>query len=336
MMPQPNHSSSNEKNIVNGGSGNILYETKPNLLTYPDNFISKIIVVFLLAFFFVPILSVVAEVQLILINTFGVDIPQLTSFCELILILIILFVIIKIALDVIDRNHTTYTLTSRYIIINRGIFRHEKLTMSYDKIQDLEIQQSVLERLLNVGDIIIYGGHDNSKIILDDTPNAKYVVDLIIQQQDEYNIPEYQQKRQYPPRMNYNPNEYQDNYNPNEYQDNEYQDSYNPNEYQQPQKYNQRHNQYPQQYNNQREYEQPRNYRQQPQRQNRDDDNYFYYNEKQQYDRNPRNSNYFNDKDNSFKKRHNNKKSKKNKKQYNDNIIKKHEQMFKKYNQDDE
>lgn len=318
MMPQPNHSSSNEKNIVKGGSGNILYETKPNLLTYPDNFISKIIVVFLLAFFFVPILSVVAEVQLILINTFGVDIPQLTSFCELILILIILFVIIKIALDVIDRNHTTYTLTSRYIIINRGIFRHEKLTMSYDKIQDLEIRQSVLERLLNVGDIIIYGGHDNSKIILDDTPNAKYVVDLIIQQQDEYNIPEYQQNRQYSPQMNYNPNEYQD--------------SYNPNEYQQPRKYNQ---QYSREYNNQ-EYEQPRNYRQQqPQRQNSDDD-YFYYNEDQQYDRNPRNSKYFNDKDNSFKKRYNNKKSKKNKKQYNDNIIKKHEQMFKKYNQDDE
>lgn len=323
-MPQPNHSSSNEKNIVNGGSGNILYETKPNLLTYPDNFISKIIVVFLLAFFFVPILSVVAEVQLILMNTFGVDIPQLTSFCELILILIILFVIIKIALDVIDRNHTTYTLTSRYIIINRGIFRHEKLTMSYDKIQDLEIQQSVLERFLNVGDIIIYGGHDNSKIILDDTPNAKYVVDLIIQQQDEYNIPEYQQKRPYQPRMNYNPNEYQ-------------QDSYNPNEYQQPRKYNQGYDQqYPREYN-QREYEQPRNYRQQqPQRQNRDDDNYFYYNEEQQYDRNPRNSKYFNDKNNSFKKRYNNKKSKKNKKQYNDDIIKKHEQMFKKYNQDDE
>lgn len=295
MMPQPNHNSSNRRNSTGSSSGHILYEVKPNLLTYPDNFISKIIVVFLLAFLFVPILSVIAEVQLILMNTLGIDIPQLTSFCELILILVILFVIIKIVLDVVDRNYTTYTLTSRYIIIDRGIFRHEKLTMSYDKIQDLEVQQSFIERLLNVGDIIIYGGHDNSKIILDDTPNPKYVEELIEQQQEQYNIGDYQPQYEMQ-HQRYNP----------AYESQYYEHNFNQH----------------QQYNQDR---QPRN------------DNDYYYEDKQ-YDKG-HDSGYFDDdfNNNSLKKRYDNhRKSKKNKKQYKNDIINKHQQMFKKYNNDDD
>lgn len=362
MMPKPSQrveNNSQDRGMENPRDANVIFKTKPNLLTYPDNFITKIIVVFILAFLFVPLIALAAHIQLVLMTTFNLEIPQLTTLAEIVDGVAMFIVILKLGLDVLDRNNTEYTLTKSHIIINRGLFRREKLSMPYAKIQDIEISQNILERFLNVGDVIVYGGHDNSQIILDDTPNPREVEELISQQQqlhDSYHSGYPSVNRRYNPRYENNNRYYDDqpNYNDNYYNNNnnyrnqppvdnsQYSDVEYFGNYEQPQ-YNERqpqYNQYQQQdYNQQQDYyrqpQQQQNYyekpsyqksRSKPKRQKQQQ----YYDNEPNY--NYQNNNYQDD-ENSLKKRFNDRKLKnKQSKQEKEVILEKHSQMFKKYN----
>lgn len=184
MMPKPNQpKENNHDNPDNASTSNerVLLETKPNMLLYSNNFVLKIVVLFLLVFLFAPLITLFYNIQTNLLDTFQLNFENMTFIMELVLLFCILIVIIKIILDVLDWNYTLYKLTPQRIIIQRGFFRKEKVIMSYNKIQDIEVSQSIIERILNTGDIIVYGGHDNSETILDEVPNPKKVEDLIIQ-----------------------------------------------------------------------------------------------------------------------------------------------------------
>jgi len=51
--------------------------------------------------------------------------------------------------------------------------------MPYDMIQDIDVSQGLLERLFKAGDIEIYGGHEHTRVIMEDVPNP-YQVDNTI------------------------------------------------------------------------------------------------------------------------------------------------------------
>lgn len=196
-MPKPNQSRENDYNtsdIQSRNSEHIILETKPNMILYSDNFVLKIIVFFMLIFLFAPVIRLVYGIQDNLLTTFQIQLNNMTFIVELILLFCILLVLIKIGLDIIDWNYTTYTLTRERVIIQRGFFRKEKITMSYGKIQDIEVTQSIIERILNTGNIIIYGGHDNSETILDEVPNPNKVEELIIENINIYNSQSYYPK----------------------------------------------------------------------------------------------------------------------------------------------
>ncbi len=201
MMPKPSYNKNRNQNNSNfnyKGSEKVILETKPKLVTYSDNFISKIIVLFALAFLFAPILAISYNIQNVLLTSFQINFEQMNYIVELIILILMAYICIKLALDVLDWNRTVYTLTDKRIIIQRGIFRREKIIMPYTKIQDIEVSQTIIEGILNAGDIIIYGGHDNSEVILDDVPNPKDVENIIMNQQGNYG---FQQNNYNPQRI---------------------------------------------------------------------------------------------------------------------------------------
>lgn len=51
--------------------------------------------------------------------------------------------------------------------------------MHYNKIQDIIVSQSVMERISYSGDIEVFGGHDNTSIILEDIPNPGEVENML-------------------------------------------------------------------------------------------------------------------------------------------------------------
>ena len=204
MMPKPK--SSNNRVAYNNHGNNptiserTLYESKPNMLMYSDNFIFKIIVLFIIVFLFKPILAVVSSIQVGLMTSFQLEFTRMTFIAELLLILAIIIILIKLALDLLDWNYTTYKLTDKRVIIERGFLNKDKISMPYTKIQDMDIQQSILERVFGVGDIIIYGGHENTETILDDVPDPKKVEEIILSHVNNYS-------NGYPAtENNYNPN----------------------------------------------------------------------------------------------------------------------------------
>ncbi|MDD6286118.1 PH domain-containing protein [Candidatus Methanosphaera massiliense] len=304
MMPKPNNSRTNNKNnndFQRAGSEKILLETKPNIFCYCENFIFKIILLFILVFLFAPIVTIFYNIQDTLLTSFQMNFTNLTSIMELLLIFCILIVLVKILLDILDWNYTKYVLTNQRIIIQRGFFRKEKIMMPYRKVQDIEISQNMLERIINVGDILIYGGHDNSDTILDDIPDPKSAEEIILSHISDYN--EYPPN--YPP--NYNPNYYNNGYNRNygyddRYDNREYDDRYDYHEY----------NRYEE--NNQAPPIENRNYY-------RDDNDYSH-----EQENNSQNNSFIN-KWNKNKQKY--KKSKMNK----DEIMERHQRMFKKYNE---
>jgi len=51
--------------------------------------------------------------------------------------------------------------------------------MHYDKIQDIIVSQSLMERISYSGDIEIFGGHDRTSLILEDIPNPGEVENML-------------------------------------------------------------------------------------------------------------------------------------------------------------
>ena len=190
MMPKPKQSKSNNnfKNEVNQmSSERVLYESRPNMILYSDNFIFKIIVLFFLVFMFSPILALVYRIQGTLQSNYQVSFVNMTYIAEGILFLCIFIIIVKLILDYLDWNNTLYTLTDKRIIIKRGLFNKEKISMPYTKVQDIDVSQSIMERLLSAGDIVIYGGRDNAETILDEVSNPRDVEEIILNQVNNLN-----------------------------------------------------------------------------------------------------------------------------------------------------
>lgn len=190
MMPKPNPNRRNEHNHGNEYNGRpqekVLLESKPSFWLYSDNFILKIVVLFIMVFMFAPILTLVYTLHGELVSNFHIAVDNVMFYSELILILLILVVIIKLILDVLDWNYTNYVFTDTRIIIQRGFIRKERIMMSYNKIQDIEIRQSLLERLIRVGDIIIYGANEVSETILDDIPSPRKAEEIILERMNSF------------------------------------------------------------------------------------------------------------------------------------------------------
>lgn len=184
MMPKPNQNRSNNNPNSNAYQGfsseNVLHETKPNFWLYSDNFILKIIVLFILVFMFSPIMTFVYVIHSQLVSNFHIAIDNVMFYTEIIIMLLILIVLIKLILDILDWNSTKYIFTDARVIIERGFIHKEKIIMSYSKIQDIEIRQSLIERIISVGDIILYGANEYSETILYDIPSPKKVEEIII------------------------------------------------------------------------------------------------------------------------------------------------------------
>lgn len=236
MMPKPKAVKSNNQNNqrqTNHSSEQVLFESQPNMILYSDNFILKIVVLFFLVFMFNPILALIFHFQGRLRSFYNIDIVNLTFIAELVLIFCILIIIVKLALDILDWNNTRYTLTQKRIIIKRGLLNKETVTMPYSKVQDIDIGQSFIDRILGVGDIVIYGGHENSETILDAVPNPGEVEEIIYEQMDKYQggLSQYQQGYLPPNQQGYYPQNQAGGYQQNYYNQNNYinDNNYNPN-----------------------------------------------------------------------------------------------------------
>jgi len=154
----------------------VLFETRPRFIVSLKSAIFKFIIVLLLLYFFTTIIMYVALIQS-LVNTL-VILPFVTG-TTYGLIIIILLLLLWILWNILSWRSTHYTITNQKVMIKTGVIRKKNVYMHYDKIQDIIVSQSIMERISYSGDIEIFGGHDRTSLILEDIPNPGEVEDMI-------------------------------------------------------------------------------------------------------------------------------------------------------------
>ena len=81
---------------------------------------------------------------------------------------------------------TKYTITEEQITINSGLFTRVENDCYMYKIQDVEMQASLLERLFGLGTIICHTGDTtHPQLVLERIKNAREVKDFILQASEE-------------------------------------------------------------------------------------------------------------------------------------------------------
>jgi len=154
----------------------VLFETRPRFIVSLKSAIFKFIIVLLLLYFFTTIIMYAALLQG-RVNTL-ISLPFVTG-TTYGLVIIILLLLIWILWNILSWRSKHYTLTNQKVMIKTGVIRKKSVYMHYDKIQDIIVSQSIMERISYSGDIEIFGGHDITSLILDDIPNPGEVENMI-------------------------------------------------------------------------------------------------------------------------------------------------------------
>lgn len=155
---------------------NVIFQTRPRFFMYLKSAIIKFIIILIIVYFFRDLMTTAATIQEYLISIVQIPLVQgVTVF----LLLIILILFLWIIWDLFKWRSTSYKLTDQRIITKSGILRKNKNYIHYDKIQDVTVSQSLTERITSSGDIEVFGGHEHTRIILNDVPRPKDVEEMI-------------------------------------------------------------------------------------------------------------------------------------------------------------
>lgn len=165
-----------ERNGPSHPGERVLFDTHPRFTFTLGSTLVKIIILIILIYVFMALVAAVATLQNYLINF--VRLPLVEGFSYLLIFLVVIL-FLWILWDIVSWRAIHYTLTDRRVVIQRGVIRKKKVYIHYEKIQDINISQGLMERLFRAGDIEIYSGHDRTQLILNDVPNPAEVDNMI-------------------------------------------------------------------------------------------------------------------------------------------------------------
>ena len=162
----------------------ILFKTRPKFTSTLESAFIRFIILLILLYFFTTIISFFVAIQ-------G-SIPYLTTipFVEYstdVLILIIAVLFFWILWNIMSWRATWYTVTSQRVQIKSGVISTKSVYIHFNKMQDIQVTQSIVQRISSSGDIEIFGGRDRTNLILENIPKPDKVEDLINQRIEEIN-----------------------------------------------------------------------------------------------------------------------------------------------------
>ncbi|OPX60522.1 MAG: Bacterial membrane flanked domain protein [Methanobacterium sp. PtaB.Bin024] len=165
----------NKDNHANPGE-RVVFETRPRFLANLKSTILKFIILIIIFYYFRTIIAAAITLQEYTVQMAQLPVIQATFY---LLLLIIILLVMSILFDIVSWRQKKYQLTNQRVIIQKGIIRRKRSYIHHTKIQDIDIYQGVIDRILSAGDVEIYGGHDSTNIILEDIPNPREVEDMI-------------------------------------------------------------------------------------------------------------------------------------------------------------
>jgi membrane protein YdbS with pleckstrin-like domain len=79
-------------------------------------------------------------------------------------------------------KHTVYMLTTTKLEIRRGIFSKDAKSIPLRHIDNVEVSETLKERLIGIGDVLIDSAALDSKMVMDNIKNPRKYADLIMDQ----------------------------------------------------------------------------------------------------------------------------------------------------------
>ena len=125
------------KNVLRPGEA-ILYETKISWTTYAPG----------------GLMLVLAVIVFVLMNGFFPSASWAADFVPFLLLVASLVILLAAWFE---RWTTEIAVTNMRIILKRGFIRRHTIEMNMDKVESVDVDQSLLGRLFNYGDITVRG-----------------------------------------------------------------------------------------------------------------------------------------------------------------------------------
>ena len=163
----------------------VLFNTRPRFSQSVTSAYLRLIILFLLLYFFTTIIRYLAAIQA-QISTL-LTIPFVEWSTDVVL-LIILLLFLSLIWTYLSWRSTCYIITNKRVMIKSGIISKKNVYMHFNKIQDVQVSQGFTQRISSAGDIEIFGGRDRTSLILVNIPNPDKFEELLNQKIE--NIPQ--------------------------------------------------------------------------------------------------------------------------------------------------
>lgn len=160
-----------------------IYETRPNMLFGCKKAIFGVILLIIVLSIASPIISYIGNMQVYLISYINIG---LTRYSAIALFLIILILIAYIIWQLLSWYSVSYTLTDRRIIVKKGLLNTKKSYMPYNTIQDINVSQNIIEKIVGIGTVAIYSAYDNNQMEIADISNPGEVEDILFEQMNTF------------------------------------------------------------------------------------------------------------------------------------------------------
>ena len=169
----------------------ILLKTRPNFIPTLESAFIRFLILLILLYFFTTIISLFAVIQ-------G-RIPYLTTipfvtYSTDVLLVIIAILFFWILWNIMTWRATWYIVTNKRVSIKEGVIRTKNMYLHFNKMQDIQVSQGLIQRISNSGDIEIFSGRDRTNMVLMNIPDPDNVENLI-NQRIEQDTQEYDQRR---------------------------------------------------------------------------------------------------------------------------------------------
>ncbi len=156
----------------------ILLKTRPQFISTLESAFIRLIILLLLLYFFTALIGLFAAIQGKINYLTTVPFVQYSTYVLLIIIAVLFFWILW---NFLSWRSTWYTVTTQRVQIKSGVLSTKSVYIHFNKMQDIEVTQSLVQRISSSGDIEIFGGRDKTNLILEDIPKPNQVEDLINQ-----------------------------------------------------------------------------------------------------------------------------------------------------------
>jgi uncharacterized membrane protein YdbT with pleckstrin-like domain len=156
----------------------VLFKTRPRFSQTLESSYLRLIILFLLLYFFTTIISYFALIQG---RVTSLTTIPFVAWSTDILILLIALLFFSIVWTYLSWKAKCYILTNKRVMIKSGVISKKNVYMHYNKIQDIIVSQGFVQRISSSGDIEIFGGRDRTSLILENIPNPDEIENRINQ-----------------------------------------------------------------------------------------------------------------------------------------------------------